>query len=87
MMRWKGDTVVLARIEPRTKLEVIYEAGDQVRVRRGTDFGWVPFAALTSTPPPEAAAEDKSLFDTSNIQIDVGSPAGQPPAGQAPPAP
>jgi hypothetical protein len=36
-------------------VEVVLEDGDQVRVKLGMAFGWVPASALADAPPPEDA--------------------------------
>ncbi len=33
------------------KVEIVFRKPDQVRVRKGGDFGWVPVDAITTEPP------------------------------------
>ncbi|MFT4625696.1 MAG: hypothetical protein ACI8PZ_004367, partial [Myxococcota bacterium] len=43
-------------------VEVVFDGGEKVRIKRGIEFGWVPAEALAATPPvaeaePEAPVE------------------------------
>lgn len=50
-VRWPDVAVVTVDVAPGDPVEVLARDGDRVRVRKGTAFGWVPAAALVSTPP------------------------------------
>ncbi|MBL8617650.1 MAG: hypothetical protein JNM72_18730 [Deltaproteobacteria bacterium] len=55
-LRWPGAEARSLPVEAGARLEIIAEDGDLIRVREGTRFGWLPRAAVTSTPPAPAAA-------------------------------
>lgn len=50
-VRWPDATAVSLRLAPGDEVEVLVRDGGKVRVRRGTDFGWVAEAALQAEPP------------------------------------
>lgn len=59
LSRWPAATApnaVLAKVEAGTRLQVVFREGDEVRVRQGANFGWVPAALLSDTDP---AASDE----------------------------
>jgi hypothetical protein len=55
LQRWQDAPIVAAELEPNTRVEVLFEEGPLVRVRRGMDFGWVAKDALTDVPPAGTA--------------------------------
>lgn len=50
-VRWPDVTAVSLRLAPGDEVEVLVRDGGKVRVRRGTDFGWVAESALRPEPP------------------------------------
>jgi len=73
--RWNDGAVVVATLDPKARVEVLLTDGNQTRIRRGVDFGWIPSDALTTTAPP--GATDDFGFGN-NITI-VPKPGGTPP--------
>ncbi len=61
-LRWPDAKVVSTPLAIGDEVEVVLRDGDQVRVRKGTDFGWFPAASLSATAPvaptPPADAEE-----------------------------
>lgn len=54
--RWPdAPTPVSVHLVVNDEVEVLVKQGARVRVRKGTDFGWVDASALTDVPPPVAA--------------------------------
>lgn len=53
--RWNDGAIVVATLDPGTRVEVLVADGAQTRVRRGIDFGWLPSDALTKDAPANAA--------------------------------
>lgn len=50
-VRWPDVTTVSVTLVEGDKVEVLARDGDKVRVRKGTDFGWVAAATLTNVEP------------------------------------
>ncbi|MFN7145230.1 MAG: hypothetical protein ACK4YP_15760 [Myxococcota bacterium] len=50
-VRWPDVTTVSVTLAEGDKVEVLVRDGDKVRVRKLTDFGWVPASALTNVEP------------------------------------
>lgn len=50
-VRWPDVTTVSVTLAEGDKVEVLVRDGDKVRVRKGTDFGWVAATALTNVEP------------------------------------
>ncbi len=42
LLRWPDKTHVSAKLERGDQVEVLIHEGTLVRVRKGTDFGWLP---------------------------------------------
>lgn len=55
LLRWPGAQAVIATLDAGAEVTVVLRDGDQVRVRHGLDFGWVPAEALLAAPPAPAA--------------------------------
>jgi hypothetical protein len=54
--RWPdAPTPVSVHLVLNDEVEVLAKQGARVRVRKGTDFGWVDAAALTDVAPPVVA--------------------------------
>lgn len=51
LKRFADADVVLLTLAPATKVELLATEGALTRVRRGTDFGWLPTAGLTDADP------------------------------------
>jgi len=55
LLRWPESVLeappVTATAAEGDKLEIVLEDGAVVRVKKGTDFGWVPSDALTKDAP------------------------------------
>ncbi len=57
--RWPdAPTPVSLHLIVNDEVEVLVRQGALVRVRKGTDFGWVDVSTLTNMEPPKAPAED-----------------------------
>ena len=52
-VRWPDVTAVSVSLAEGDRVEVLAREGDKVRIRKGTDFGWVPAASLTDVEPPK----------------------------------
>jgi hypothetical protein len=50
-VRWPDVTTVSVTLLEGDKVEVLLRDGDRVRIRKGTDFGWVAATALTNVEP------------------------------------
>jgi hypothetical protein len=61
--RWPDVAVTTVTLAAGDEVEVLVKDGDTVRVRKGTDFGWVPASALTSAAPvkPEPSIDLSAL--------------------------
>jgi hypothetical protein len=55
-VRWPGQPTVAMRLDVGDKVEVLARQGPLVRVRRGTDFGWVDAKAVSSSEIARPAA-------------------------------
>ena len=75
--RWSDGAVVVATLDPKARVEVLLTDGNQTRIRRGVDFGWVPSDALTKEMPP--GATDEADFGFGNNITIVPKPGGTPP--------
>ena len=53
LLRWLGNDTPSGQVDAGRRIEVIVEDGDMVRVRSGTDFGWVSRALLTVDAPEQ----------------------------------
>lgn len=49
-VRWPDGAAVAVKLGTGDQVEVLLRDGDRVRVRKGTDFGWVAASALSVTP-------------------------------------
>jgi len=74
--RWNDGAVVVGTVDANARVEVLVADGNQTRVRRGVDFGWVPSDSLTKDRPLDAA--EPSFGFGNNITI-VPRPGGTPP--------
>ena len=59
--RFADSEVLSADIPPGAEVEVVAEAGDKVRVRYRTAFGWVGASLLTDQAPVDADSVNLSL--------------------------
>ena len=75
--RWNDGAIVVRTLEAKVRVEVLVADGNQTRIRRGVDFGWVPSDSLTKDEPPGAIAEPSFSFGN-NITV-VPKPGGTPP--------
>jgi hypothetical protein len=76
--RWVDADLTIATVDPGSRVEVLTTDGQQTRIRRGIDFGWIPSDALTQEAP--AGAIDLGGFGFgSNITVmpSVPKPAPQ----------
>lgn len=53
LARWQGEDASSATVDAGRRIEVVLEDGDMVRVRSGTDFGWVSRDKLTTEAPEQ----------------------------------
>ena len=53
LVRWLGGDAPSAELDAGRRIEVVLEDGDMVRVRSGTDFGWVSRDKLTAEAPEQ----------------------------------
>jgi len=51
LTRWQGDDTTAASVDAGSKIQVVLEDGDMIRVRSGTDFGWISRDKLTTQEP------------------------------------
>ena len=63
--RWPDVTATSLTLAKDDEVEVLVKDADKVRVRKGTDFGWVAASALTNVAPPEPDAG----FDLSSLGL------------------
>lgn len=57
LVRWPGQEASSGELKQGDTVEIVARGdGGLVRVRRGTDFGWVPEASLSMTPVERAPA-------------------------------
>ena len=77
--RWSDGAVVVRTLEAKVRVEVLVADGNQTRIRRGVDFGWVPSDALTKDEPPGAIDEPPPSFGFGNNITIVPKPGGTPP--------
>lgn len=76
MVRWVGQPASSGTLKQGDTVEIVVRGdGGLVRVRRGTDFGWVPEASLSSTPVAPAPEPEVPPAD---------APEGESPADEAP---
>ena len=71
LKRFADADGVLVTFDAGEKLEVVVKDGDVLRVRRGTDFGWVPADKVTEEAPSAGA-------DLPSFQLGDGPPRLQP---------
>lgn len=85
LLRWPDKTHVSARLNLGDHVEVLLHDGALVRVRKGTDFGWMPAAQLSATEVEPASAE----FDPSSLfpGLDTTPMVPSPVPTTAPPLP
>lgn len=73
-VRWPDVTAVSVTLAQGDRVEVLAREGDKVRVRKGTDFGWVPAASLTEVEPPKVEGLPGGLpTDFPGFQIPGGT--------------
>jgi hypothetical protein len=56
-VRWPEVTAVSVHLAAGDEVDVLVKKGDLARVRKGTDFGWVPQSALTAEAPAAVPAD------------------------------
>jgi hypothetical protein len=95
-VRWPDVKTVSVNLAEGDEVEVMTTKGDLVRVRKGTDFGWVPASSLTNVAPPPkpAAIPDAPTEGLPEAPDDATTPDGgdetpapAPAPGSAPSAP
>lgn len=74
---WPGTAAVSGKVGEGDEVEVLVRDGALVRVRKGTDMGWVPGAALSAT---EVEKPGGPAFDLSGGLPPGLSFPGAPPA-------
>ncbi|MES2644516.1 MAG: hypothetical protein V4850_33825 [Myxococcota bacterium] len=80
-MRWPDMTTVSVSLEEADRVEVLVRDGEKVRVRKGTNFGWVAASALTNVEPiapPVEGAEGDELPDFTIPGAEETTPASTP---------
>ena len=65
-LRWPSSGVTVGDVELGERVEVVLVDGDQVRIRSGLSFGWVPTSALTATDP--------AAIELPDLDFDLGAP-------------
>ena len=78
-LRWPDAQNISARLQEGDQVVVIYRTEDLVRIRKGSDFGWVPPSAL-SDQDPEAEPLEEAL------EPDAEAPDAEAPEAEAPEA-
>jgi hypothetical protein len=76
--RWSDGAIVVRTLPEKARVEVLLVDGNQTRIRRAADFGWVPSDSLTKDAPPGAIDEAPDFGFGNNITI-VPKPGGTPP--------
>jgi hypothetical protein len=56
-VRWPDVATVSVTLVEGDKVEVLMRDDEKVRVRKGTDFGWVAAASLTNVEPVKPLVE------------------------------
>ncbi len=90
LKRWPDADTTVATLEAGTEVEVVVDDGELLRVRRGTDFGWIP-AAVASREPVQVGEADQPGDAAQPGGADQPGDAAQPggadqPGEAAPPA-
>ncbi len=85
-VRWPDVTAVSLRLAEGDKVEVLVRDGEKVRVRKGTDFGWVAATALTNVEPAAPAGLGLEGFPDFKLTTPDGTPIESAPAESAPAA-
>jgi len=96
-VRWPDVTTVSVTLAEGDKVEVLVRDGDKARVRKGTDFGWIPAADLTDVAPatPAGVPGEAGEFPTITLpgaeekpaaEAPVGAPSGAPAPAPAKPS-
>jgi hypothetical protein len=62
-LRWPDAEKVSLQLEAGDKVTVVYRADGLVRVRKGSEFGWVPEDALTAQDPTPTAEDAVGAWD------------------------
>ncbi|MDP2309437.1 MAG: hypothetical protein Q8P18_25675 [Pseudomonadota bacterium] len=83
-VRWPDVTTVSVTLTEADRIEVLVRDGEKVRVRKGTDFGWVAASALTDVEPVKPAVEGG---DDEMPSFTIPGAEEAPPAPEAPPTP
>lgn len=65
-VRWQGSTVSVTDVELNERVEVVLVDGDQVRIRKNLNFGWVAASALTAIDP--------TTVELPELDLDLGAP-------------
>lgn len=76
--RWSDGAVVLRTLPEKARVEVLVADGNQTRVRRGVDYGWVPSDSLTKDAPAGAIGDAPDFGFGNNITV-IPKPGGTPP--------
>lgn len=57
-VRWPDVTTVSLTLAEGDRVELLVRDGAKVRVRKGTDFGWVAASAVTTVEPAAPVFDD-----------------------------
>ena len=87
-LRWPDKAYPAMSLSKGDLVHVLLRDGDQVRVRKDDDFGWVPAAELSVVPiEPDLSFDPSNPFPglSTMPMVPSSAPAGMPPApGSAP---
>lgn len=83
-VRWPDVTTVSVTLTEADRVEVLVRDGEKVRVRKGTDFGWVAASALTNVEPVKPTVEGAEGDEIPEFTIPGAEEAVPPPAPSAP---
>jgi hypothetical protein len=84
-LRWPDAPQVSLVLEPGDEVTVVYRDEAMVRVRKGSDFGWVAATALGETNPEPDAEDPWAIPDLPTLDI-PGLPRSEPEAQADTPA-
>ena len=81
--------VVIATVDEGAKVEIVFDAGEQLRIRSGADFGWILATAVVDEAPA-GSIDVGGLLDGLDLSLPPGTTLDTPPfptPGSAPPFP
>ncbi len=80
--RWPGEKGISLTLQPGDEVEVVAREGTQVRVRKGTEYGWAEQAALTPVAGASTDAVATETADTTTVDKAAAKPTKEKPASR-----